>query len=359
MAPATLSHGDRRAAGGVTRRRALALAAGGAACLGFARPGPAQEITFFRIAAGGPADTYYPIGALIADVISNPPPARSCGEDGRCGVPGLVASALSSAGSIANVEAVASGRVESGLTQSDIAFWAYHGSGIFQGQPPRHRLRLIGNLYPEVMQIVVRRDAGIDSIPAMAGRRISLDVEGSGTLAEARILLASYGMTEADLEAGYLEHGAAVTRLREGGLDGFFLLAGYPTASVFDLIDEGLATLLAIPSERVLALLDGHPFCSLSVVPEGTYPGLGHVSTLAIGAQWVTTPDLGADLVYGITRALWHEKSRALLDSGHPAARQLKLQNALLGAAIPLHPGARGYYREAGLDLSHVPPAAG
>ena len=73
----------------------------------------------------------------------------------------------------------------------------------------------------------------------------------------------------------------------------------------------------------------------------------------------MTTPDLGADLVYGITRALWHEKSRALLDAGHPAARQLKLQNALLGAAIPLHPGARGYYREAGLDLSHVPPAAG
>ena len=356
MAPATLSHGPGPAlSGGVTRRCALALAAGAAVAM--ARPALAQELTFFRIAAGGPADTYYPVGALIANVISNPPPARSCEGEGGCGVPGLVASALSSAGSVANIDAVASGRVESGLTQSDIAFWAYHGSGIFQGQQPRHQLRLIGNLYPEVMQIVVRRDAAIDSIPAMAGKRISLDVEGSGTLEEARILLASYGMSDGDLQAAYLEHGAAAARLRQGELNGFFLIAGYPTASVFDLIDEGLATLLAIPSERVLALLPDHPFCSLSVVPEGTYPGLGHISTLAIGAQWVTTPDLGADLVYGITRALWHEKSRPLLDSGHPAARQLKLQNALLGAAIPLHTGARGYYREIGLDLSHVPAA--
>ena len=137
--------------------------------------------------------------------------------------------------------------------------------------------------------------------------------------------------------------------------DGFFIIAGYPTNSVFDLIEEGLADLLPIPDQDALGLLTDHPFFSLSVVPEGTYPGTLYIPTLAIGAQWIVTPELPDELVYGITQSLWHENSRALLDSGHPAAQQLKLSNALLGASIPLHPGARAYYEEVGLDLSHVP----
>jgi len=340
---------------GVSRRAAMAIAAGGLAATSLPPMASAQDMTFFRIATGGTAGTYYPVGALIANVISNPPGSRPCDKGGSCGVPGLVATAQSSEGSVANIEAIESGDVESGFCQSDVVYWAYNGSGIFEGSPPQRDLRLIGSLYPEVVQIVVRHDSGITSIPEMAGKRISLDVEGSGTLVDARIVLESYGMTDADLQAEYIPHAPAVSALRDGELDGFFLIAGYPTNSVFDLIQEGMATLLPIPAEDALGLFSDHPFFSISVVPEGTYPGLPYISTLAIGAQWVVTPDLPDELVYGITQALWHENSRGLLDSGHPAARQLKLSNALLGAAIPLHPGARLYYKEVGLDLSQVP----
>ncbi len=339
----------------VSRRTMLAMGAGGLALSALPGLAGAQEMTFFRIATGGTAGTYYPVGALIANVISNPPGSRPCDEGGSCGVPGLVAAAQSSEGSVANVEAISAGHVESGFCQSDVVFWAYNGSGIFQGSEPRRNLRLIGSLYPEVVQIVVRHNSGIASIPDMAGKRISLDVEGSGTLVDARIILESYGLTDDDLMAEYIQHVSAVTKFREGELDGFFIIAGYPTNSVFDLIEEGLADLLPIPDQDALGLLTDNPFFSLSVVPEGTYPGTLYVPTLAIGAQWIVTPELPDELVYGITQSLWHDNSRALLDSGHPAAQQLKLSNALLGASIPLHPGARAYYEEVGLDLSHVP----
>jgi hypothetical protein len=36
-------------------------------------PAAAQDITFFRIGTGGTAGTYFPIGGLIANAISNPP----------------------------------------------------------------------------------------------------------------------------------------------------------------------------------------------------------------------------------------------------------------------------------------------
>ena len=94
----------------------------------------AQDVRFFRIGTGGVAGTYYPIGGLIASTISHPPGSRPCDKGGSCGVPGLIATAQSSNGSVANVEAIASGAVDSGFVQSDIAFWAYSGAGIYKNK---------------------------------------------------------------------------------------------------------------------------------------------------------------------------------------------------------------------------------
>jgi TRAP-type uncharacterized transport system substrate-binding protein len=63
-----------------------------------AAPAAAQEIKFFRIGTGGTAGTYYPIGGLLANAISNPPGSRECDKGGSCGVPGLVATAVASNG---------------------------------------------------------------------------------------------------------------------------------------------------------------------------------------------------------------------------------------------------------------------
>ena len=109
---------------------ALLLWFGGAAT----RLGQAQDMQFFRIGTGGVTGTYYPIGGLIADIISNPPGARPCDKGGSCGVPGLVAIAQSSNGSVANVDAIRSGALESGFAQSDVAHWAYTGTGIYKAR---------------------------------------------------------------------------------------------------------------------------------------------------------------------------------------------------------------------------------
>src|SRR4051812_49383839 len=129
-------------------RRRILLA--GAALLPFGMPpmaGAQQDITFFRILTGGTVGTYFPIGGLIANAISNPPGSRPCNEGGSCGVPGLVATSVASNGSVANVAAIAAGSAQSGFVQSDIAYWAYNGSGIYNGRPKIDVLRAIANLY--------------------------------------------------------------------------------------------------------------------------------------------------------------------------------------------------------------------
>ena len=340
----------------LTRRRTLGLLAGGGAAglLSAAGDLSAQEAIFFRIGTGGTAGTYYPVGALIANVISKAPGSRACGNGGSCGVPGLVAVAQATDGSIANVEAINAGSLESGFCQSDILFWAYNGARIFADQPALTDLRLIANLYPEVVQIVVRRGAGIESIADLAGKRVSVDAPGSGTLADARIILGVYGLSEEDFDAVYLKSGQAMSLLRKSELDAFFIVAGAPTASVAGLIEDGVATLLPIVDQQAIEIVIAYPFFSLSAV---AYPETDIIPTLSVGAQWAVSPMIDEELVYGITAALWNENSRQLLDTGHPVAKEIVLRNALEGAAIPLHPGALRYYEEIGLDTSMVPLA--
>lgn len=132
----------------------------------------AQEPQFFRIGTGGTSGTYYPIGGLIANAISSPPGSRPCEEGGSCGVPGLIASALSANGSVANVNAIAGGTLESGFAQSDVASWAQTGTGIWEDREAVESLRAIASLYPETIHLVAAADSGIESVADLVGKRV-------------------------------------------------------------------------------------------------------------------------------------------------------------------------------------------
>ena len=160
----------------------------------------AQDMAFFRIGTGGTAGTYYPIGGLLANAISAPPGSRACEDGGACGVPGLVASAVASNGSVANVNAIMGGALESGFAQGDVAAWAYTGTGIWEGQPKAEKLRAIANLYPESIHLVATQASGIKSVADLRGKRVSLDEPGSGTLVDAQLILAAAGLAEGDVK---------------------------------------------------------------------------------------------------------------------------------------------------------------
>src|SRR3546814_16864430 len=98
-----------------------------------------------------------------------------CSSDLSCGVPGLVAVAQSSSGSVTNVKDIAAGRIESGFVQSDVAFWAYSGLRAFAGEGRQTSLRALANLYPDSFPLVVRRDRGLGSVAAPAGNPLALE----------------------------------------------------------------------------------------------------------------------------------------------------------------------------------------
>ena len=328
------------------RSRKIGLVALVAAMVVAAAMAVAQETRFFRIGTGGTAGTYYPVGALVANAISNPPGSLPCDRGGSCGVEGLVTVVHSSTGSVANVEGIASGALELGLCQSDIAYWAYHGTGMFADKGAITNLRTIANLYAESVHVVVRRDAGIESVADLTGKRVSLGETGSGTLVDAKAVLEAYGLAEADVDARYLKPGAASLLMWDGELDAFFLVAGYPVTAIDELARNVEIDLLPIDGAEADTLTAFYPFFTTSVIPAGVYGGNPEVRTISVGAQLLVAAEVDEETVYGITRALWHENTRKLLDGGHARGKDIRLETARAGIAIPLHPGAKRYYAE-------------
>ena len=326
---------------------AAALIACGATVVG------AQEMSFFRIATGGTAGTYFPIGGLLANAISNPPGSRACDQGGSCGAPGLVATALASNGSVANINGIAGGSIESGFSQSDVAYWAFTGSGVFEGKPAVEGLRTIANLYPESIHLVARADSGIEGVADLKGKKVSLDEPGSGTLVDARLILEAFGLSESDIEPEYLKPNQAADLMRDGNMDAFFFVGGFPAGAIAELATSRDIKLVPISGPEAEGVIEEYGFFATNTVPAGTYEGVNEdVETLAVGAQWVTGADQDEELIYQITKALWNENSRKLLDSGHAKGKEIRLETALDGVGVPLHPGAARYYREAGLDVT-------
>ncbi len=318
----------------------------------YAGPSAAADgtmIHFFRIGTGATSGTYFPIGGSIANAVSNPPGSRACGRGGSCGVPGLIAVAQATHGSVDNVDQIAAGSLESGLCQSDVAYWAYNGKGIYKKKGPVRSLRAVANLYPENVHLVVARDSAIETVSDLEGKRVSLGELRSGTLVDAQIILRAYGLTKRDVQAVYLRPGLASDMLRDGRLDAFFLVAGHPVTAVSALAEQADVRLVPLAGKPVETLRRSYPFLTESVIPAGVYRGVEATPTLSVGAQFVVSAEVDSDLVYGITQALWHPNTLGLLARNHPEGKRIKPELALEGIAIPLHPGAERYYRDVGL----------
>lgn len=306
----------------------------------------AQEMTFWRIGTGSAGGTYFPIGGLIANAISNPPGSRPCDKGGSCGVPGLIAVAVSTDASVANMNAVHEGRLDAGFAGAQSVTEGYNGLGKFQGKK-KDKVRIIANLYPEDLHLVLSKGTSLSSLKDLEGKKISVAAPGSGTQVAARSIMKHYGVKLNEFE---LDIKRSVQGLAEGRLDGFFYNGGTPFSALVQLGSTTGFELYKFTAEERQEINKFIPYYVESMIPAGTYKNINYdVPTVAINGQLVTSVDQPTELVYNITKALWNKNTRGLLDKGHSKGSAIRMESALNGILIPLHPGAEKYYKEQGM----------
>jgi len=314
-------------------------------CLSFS-----QAPGLFRIGTGGLQGVYYPIGKLIAQGLT----ARFLGPDKPAGILETLFVAQTSGGSISNVQSLLSKETEAGLVQADVAYWAYTRQGPFEGLAEPAPVRAIASLYPEKMQIVVRKDARIETFDQLKGKTISLDEAGSGTLAVLRILLEAHRLSEKDLKPVYLKPEFTVDRLMRNELQGFCMMAGVPALAIERLtsVDYSIVPIDPTVAERIQGQ---HPYLFPGVIPAGVYQGIGQTPTIEVYALLVVHQDLPDEMAYALTESLWSKQVLSLLETGHAQGASITLDTALDGLSIPLHPGAYRFYAERGMVSKQEP----
>ena len=231
-------------------------------------------------------------------------------------MPGLVATSVASNGSVANVAAIAAGTAQSGFVQSDIAYWAYNGTGIYQGRPKVDGLRAIANLYPESIQLVVRKGSGIKSVRRPARPQGVARRAGLGHLVDARLILSAFGLSEKDLKAEYFRAQQVADSLKDGTIDAFFSVSGWPQSAVADLAATVGIELVPIAGPEVDSLIAQYSFFSTEEIPDNAYKGVAGVKTVSVHAIWATSSKQSDELIYKVTAALWNPATRKLLELG-------------------------------------------
>jgi len=311
--------------------------------------GSSAGLRFMRIGTGSTSGTYFPIGGLIANAISRPPGSRPCEKGGSCGVPGLIAVALSTNGSVENMHMLASGAVGLALCQADVAFWARAGAGVFRDVGPMPTLTALARLYDEALHLVVRADSPLVRVEDLTGMRVGMGEEGSGTLVDARQLLIAHGLTETDLQPVFEKPGPTADLLVAGEIDAFFIIGAPPVTVVREVAGAMPVRVVSLAGPAMERMVRNHPFLAHSVIPGGTYAGNPEPArAVSVGTVLTTTTDvLDETTAHGVTRAMWHPNVQGLFRQT-PAGDLLTPALAPHGTGIPLHPGARRYYAEAG-----------
>ncbi len=298
----------------------------------------AADRIFFGIATGGTGGTYYPLGGMLAQLISNKV---------QIGDRKFSATAETGNASVANSTLLGRQGIESAFVAANILDAAYKGEKQFEGKAIKN-IRALGALYPETVQLVVRSDSGINSFMDIKGKSVSSGSPGSGQWQLLGDLLAAHGMDRKDISEDYSSFSQSVEKIKDGNLDASLITAGAPTASVLELANHHEIKIVPLAGEPIAKLRENQPYYAESILPANTYEGQTEdVKTIAVRAIWATHDKLDETVAYEIVKALY--ENTETLAKVHVKGKEISIDKALESVSIPLHPGAEKYYKEKGL----------
>jgi TRAP transporter TAXI family solute receptor len=298
-----------------------------------ATPATVRAQEFINILTGGTAGVYYPLGVALSKILSDK-------------VKGSRPSVQATKASVENLNLIQAGKGEIAFTLGDSLAqgWAGDADAGFRGK--LDKLRVIGAIYPNYIQIVASKESGIKTLADLKGKRLSVGAPKSGTELNARAILAAAGIKYENLgKVEYLPFAESVELIKNRQLDATLQSAGLGVASIKDLANSVEIVIVEVPADLVTKA--GPPFLS-ATIPANTYQGQTQaVNTAIVQNYLVTRSDLSDDRVYAFTKALF--ESLPEMVAAHAAAKAISLENAAKSPPVPIHPGALKFFKEKGV----------
>jgi TRAP transporter TAXI family solute receptor len=278
------------------------------------------DLRVLRFSAGSPGGEYHNFSVALATLL------RQVGSS-------LEIAALPSTGALDNATAVANGSADLGLVQTDT--------------PVAANVQAIANVFPEVLHIIVRRDAGIRTPADLGRKRIMLMPQGSGTNTLFLRIMAHYGYAAEDFVLTYADPDSAAAALERGEADAMVRVIALGNASIRNLLrNDGLALL---PIDQAKAIEMFSPALQRLTIPRGALGGrpaapTDDIEAVGVRAVFVANaavpePDVHkivATMFQGRTQLVALDRQTALMES----------PRSLTALGFTVHPGAEAYFTE-------------
>ncbi len=294
---------------------------------------------FVTIGTGGVTGVYYPTGGSICRLVNK----------GRK-VHGIRCSVESTAGSVYNLNTIASGELDMGVAQSDWQYHAYHGTSKFKDKGPNKDLRAVFSVHPEPFTVVARTDSGIKNFNDLKGKRVNIGNPGSGQRGTMEVVMKALGWTKADFKlASELKSAEQSKALCDNKIDAMVFTVGHPSGSIKEATTTCDSIIVPVTGPEIDKLVKDNDYYRTATIPGGMYRGTaGDTQTFGVGATFVTSAKVPENVIYNVVKAVFENFDQ--FKKLHPAFRVLKKEEMIKdGLSAPLHRGAVKYYKEAGL----------
>jgi len=263
--------------------------------------------------------------------------------------------AVNSAGSGANVQALSAGTADFAILQGLFGSYAITGTGPVS--EPQTNLRSVTMLWQNVEQFVVPVEKAatgtVEDLAALKGMSVGMGKQNSGTIGSNKVLLAGLGLNIDDdftlVHAGY---GPTTDALANGQVVAAGIPSGPPTGAITKLMaaNEGKFTILDVTAAQATAMDAGRNLWVPFTIAAGTYPGQANdINTIAQPNFLAVNARVDEEHVYLLTKTMY--ENLPFLQAIHPATKAMAIEKAMAGLPAPLHPGAARYYAEVGLEI--------
>lgn len=299
-------------------------------------PVSAQQ-QFVSIGTGGVTGVYYPTGGAICRLVNKDRKTH-----------GIRCSAESTGGSIYNINTIRAGELEFGVAQSDWQFHAYNGTSKFEDQGAFSDLRAVFSVHPEPVTILARDDSDVNNITDLKGKRLNIGNPGSGTRGTWEVIEEALGWERSDLKlAAEMKSAETGQALCDSKIDAYFWLVGHPSALTQETLSTCDAHLVNATGSAIDKLVADNPYYRTAVIPAGMYNNDADVTTFGVGATFVSSASVPADVVYIVVKAVFENIDQ--FKKLHPAFANLDPQQMIKDSlSAPIHDGAMRYYKEQG-----------
>ncbi len=264
--------------------------------------------------------------------------------------PNIQASSVGSGGSVENLKRVHNGESDFGLSyavDSDLGF-----QGKLPQDPVKYdKIRSMGYLYGAPAQLVVRAEDGFKSAMDLKDKRVALGNAGSGAAASAERFFRHIGLWD-NFKPTFMGYSAAASAFQDGKIDAFWVLVGYPNASVIEAAVQVKIALLDVGVDAEKTGFYKAYAYSASVIPAGTYgKDIPETKSFQDSCILTTNADQPEELVYTIMKTLWSAEGMQAMVMAKKTFKAMNMENAFSGASVPLHPGAIKFWKEQGKEI--------